>query len=385
MYQITTALKKIKRMKAKKKGVQGGTSASKTVSILIILIDRCTREKGLEVSVVSESVPHLKKGALKDFIKIMKKTGRWNEARYNATDRVYRFATDSYMEFFSPEAILGARRNVLYVNEANNIGYEDFHQLSIRTSDDIYLDWNPSNEFWWHKEVMNDTNAETIILNYLDNEALPGNVLGEFEQARMKADREKDRGIDGYWTNWCKVYIDGQVGSLQGACIKDFTIIPNVPPEAKLFRRGLDFGYSNDPMAGCSVYLWNGGRIFDEFLYRTHMGISELVSIVKPLNDCDLMCDNSNPLMIQELQRAGIKAKPCIKGKDSIEYGLEVINQLPVYITERSLNMIKEARNYVIDPITNKPIDRFNHLWDAGRYAAVEDPKPAIKTVARTH
>jgi phage terminase large subunit len=370
----TTSVNKIKNMKARKKVIQGGSSASKTYGILSILQDKASKTPNLEISVISESVPHLKKGALKDFIKIMKATKRWNETRYNATDRIYRFANGSYIEFFSPESVLGARRDILYINEANNISYEDYHQLSIRTNLEIFIDFNPVNQFWAHTEVLQESDSECLILNYLDNEALPPNVIGDFEQARLKAAKEKAKGVEGYWTNWCKVYIDGGIGSLQGAVFTNWEIIPKIPDEAKLLRHGLDFGFSNDAMASPTLFQWNGGLVLRENFYQTQMGLSELITACKALERADIMCDNSNPMLIKELQRAGLLAKPCIKGKDSIEYGISKLQQLKLYVTEDSLNFIKELRNYVIDPATNKPIDRFNHLIDPTRYAYITEP-----------
>lgn len=212
----TTAINKILALKKRKKIIQGGTSAGKTFGILPILIDRCCKEPGLEVSVVSESVPHLKRGALKDFLKIMKATGRYKEKNYNKTDRIYRFENGSFIEFFSPESILGARRMVLYINECNKgITFSDYHQLSIRTSQDIYLDYNPSNEFWVQTELMNDEDVEFIILTYKDNEALSQTIIDDIEKAKEKAKTSK------YWENWWNVYGLGQMGTIEGVVFNE--------------------------------------------------------------------------------------------------------------------------------------------------------------------
>ena len=156
MFQTTTAIRKLHALKKRKKVIQGGTSAGKTFGILPILIDRCIRNPITETSVVSESIPHLRRGAIKDFLKIMIATGRFRDNQWNRSTLKYTFTNGSYIEFFSveqPDKLRGARRNVLYVNEANNVPFEAYQQLSIRTSGDIWIDFNPTANFWAHKEV----------------------------------------------------------------------------------------------------------------------------------------------------------------------------------------------------------------------------------------
>uniref|UniRef100_UPI004048C9C6 terminase large subunit domain-containing protein n=1 Tax=Yoonia sp. TaxID=2212373 RepID=UPI004048C9C6 len=182
----TTAINKIRKLTARKKVIQGGTSAGKTFGILPVLIDLATKTDRLEISVVSESIPHLRRGAMKDFIKIMMETGRYLDSRWNRSLLTYNFGNGSYIEFFSADQegrLRGARRNVLYVNEANNIPFDAYHQLAIRTSGDIYLDFNPTSQFWAHTEVLPDSDSELLVLNYLDNEALPETIRHDIEHA----------------------------------------------------------------------------------------------------------------------------------------------------------------------------------------------------------
>ncbi len=162
----------------------GGTSAGKTFGILPILIDRAIKTPLLEISVVSESIPHLRKGALKDFLKIMKATGRYVDKNFNRTMLTYTFTNGSYIEFFSADQedkVRGPRRNVLYINECNNITFETYHQLQIRTSHEIWLDFNPANEFWAYTELQDDEDVEWLTLTYKDNEALPLSIVKEIE------------------------------------------------------------------------------------------------------------------------------------------------------------------------------------------------------------
>ena len=371
MFQSTTAIKKLHALKKRKKVIQGGTSAGKTFGILPILIDRCIRTPYLETSVVSESIPHLRRGAMKDFLKIMIETGRYRDAQWNRSALKYTFTNGSYIEFFSveqPDKLRGARRNVLYCNEANNIPFEAYNQLSIRTSGDIWIDFNPTANFWAHKEVANQPDADFITLTYLDNEALPQTIVDDIEQAKEKAKTSE------YWSNWWKVYGLGQIGSLEGVCIKEWQEI-KLPLEARLLCYGMDFGYSNDPTTLIGLYKYNDAYVFDEIIYQKKLLNSDTSNLFKAHDiNAVVYADSAEPKSIAELRTLGHKVLPCTKGKDSIVYGINLINQNKIYITSRSKNLIKELQSYTWmkdreGNTINKPIDAFNHCIDAARYA----------------
>jgi len=166
MFKRTKAINKILALKKRIKIVQGGTSAGKTYGIIPILINKAIQIPGLEISIVSESIPHLRRGCLKDCMKILKDTNRYNENQFNRSLLKYKFLNGSYIEFFSVDdssKLRGARRDILYCNEANNISFEAFNELSVRTKKEIYLDYNPANEFWVHENLQNDPDADMII------------------------------------------------------------------------------------------------------------------------------------------------------------------------------------------------------------------------------
>ena len=375
-FKRTTAISKLLKLEKRKKVIQGGTSAGKTFGILPILIGRASKHANLEISVVSETIPHLRRGAIKDFLKIIDWTGRYQDANWNRTLLTYKFANGSYIEFFSAEQeskLRGARRNVLYINEANNISFESYHQLAIRTSGDIWLDFNPTSEFWAHTEVLKDNDADHIILTYKDNEALPATIVQDIEQARIKAQSSS------YWANWWKVYGLGEIGSLQGVIFDNWQQVARIPVDAKLLGYGMDFGFTNDPTTLVAVYKMNNQLYFDELLYRTNMTNTDIGNFMKSEGigrPYEIVADSAEPKSIEELRRQGFQMTPATKGADSIKIGIDILKREPFYVTQNSTNIIKELRAYqwATDrdgKLTGKPVDHSNHSIDAMRYFAL--------------
>jgi phage terminase large subunit len=207
----------------------------------------------LEISVVAESIPHLRRGALRDFLKIMKWTNRFIDDRYNKSLLKYEFANGSFIEFFSADdssKLRGARRDILYINECNNVNFEAYNELAIRTKKEVYLDFNPANEFWV-EEVKEDKNSDFIILTYKDNQALDHSIVQQIENNRLKA------STSSYWANWWKVYGLGELGMLEGVVFSNWKQIDLIPNEARLIGIGLDFGYTNDPTSCIEVWKYN--------------------------------------------------------------------------------------------------------------------------------
>ena len=298
-------------------------------------------------------------------------TGRYRDSQWNRSSLKYTFTNGSYIEFFSveqPDKLRGARRNTLYVNEANNVPFEAYNQLAIRTSGDIWIDFNPTANFWAHTEVVGNDDADFITLTYLDNEALPETIVADIESAKEKAKESS------YWSNWWKVYGLGQVGSLEGVCIPDWKEI-DLPTEARLLCYGMDFGYSNDPTTLIALYKYNDAYIFDEVIYQKKMLNSDISDLFKSKGIRDMVyADSAEPKSIAELNTYGHQVLPCTKGKDSIVYGINLINQNKIFVTRSSKNLIKELQSYTWlkdreGNTVNKPIDAFNHCIDAARYA----------------
>lgn len=368
--QKTTAQKKIAQLKKRVRIVRGGTSSSKTFSIIPLLIDYAIKNPKSEISIVAETIPQLRRGALRDFLKIMDYVGFYDDTKFNKSSLIYQFSNGSYIEFFSADMsakLRGARRDVLFVNECNNVEWEAYYQMAIRTRKFIYLDYNPVAEFWVDTELKNDIDSEMVVLTYKDNEALDKSIVKEIEKAREKAEHST------YWANWWRVYGLGEIGQVQGTIFTNWQQIDNVPGEAKYLGSGLDFGYTNDPTAIVDVYKWNGNYILDERCYQKELSNKSIADILKPYSNI-VVCDSAEPKSIDELRGYGINATPCVKGKDSIINGIQKIQSLDkFYITSRSLNAIKELRGYVWQTYRNgqslnEPIDFNNHFIDATRY-----------------
>ena len=372
MFLRTTSTNKILKLKKRVRIIQGGTSAAKTYGILSVLIARASCIHGLEVSVVAESIPHLRRGALKDFIKLMKWMNKWHENQFNKSLLTYQFLNGSSFEFFSADdssKLRGARRDVLYINECNNVTFESYNELAIRTKKAIYLDFNPANEFWVHTELKDEQDSDFLILTYKDNEALDNSIVQQIEKNRLKAE------TSAYWANWWRVYGLGEIGMLEGVIFSNWKTIDNLPKEANLIGIGLDFGYTNDPTAIIEIYNYNGQRIINELKYQTGMLNSDIAKELP--KHVPVYADSSEPKSIEEIKRYGITIKGVTKGKDSINYGIDVMQRQEYLVTSNSVNLIKELRVYCWDTDKsgtrlNKPIDTNNHAIDALRYHEME-------------
>jgi phage terminase large subunit len=380
MLQETTAQQKIAKLLKRIRVVRGGTSASKTFTIIPFLIDYAVKNPKKEISVVSETIPHLRRGAIRDFLKIMDMIGMYNDNNWNKSSLTYKFSNGSYIEFFSadqPNKLRGARRDVLFINECNNVDWESYYQLAIRTRDFIYLDYNPVAEFWVDKELIGHEDTDFIVLTYKDNEALEQSIIKEIESAREKAKTSS------YWENWWKVYGLGQIGNLEGVIFKEWKQLDKIPLDAKLVGRGMDFGYTNDPTTITDIYQWNNEYIFDERIYRTGLTNPEIWREFKSLNidnSIYTIADSAEPKSIQELSSLGMKIIGATKGADSIMYGIQRMQENNFYVTSNSLNIIKELRAYTwaVDREgnkLNKPIDNHNHAIDGIRYFFTSKPK----------
>jgi len=326
------------------------------------------------MTVVAESVPHLKLGAIRDFRNIMVANGYWDDNRWNDTNSTYVFPDKSILEFVSFDKFgkaHGPRRDILFVNECNNLEYDIVDQLITRTKKIVWLDWNPTHEFWFYTNMKDRRDdIDFITLTYQDClNALDKNIINEIESHRWNK-------------NWWKVYGEGKLGDIEGRIYTNWQIVDNIPDYARLERYGLDFGYSNDPTTIVAIWYANGRWIFDEIVYKKGMSNKDIVDILKQIFESNnqqdrlIIADNAEPKSIDEIKAYGINMVPCKKGKDSVRQGIQLVQDQPISITKRSVNLIKEYRNYLwatdkngkyLQP--NEPIKSNDHCMDAIRYA----------------
>ena len=372
-YAITTATHKVAALDKRIRALQGGTSAGKTICTLQVLIDLAQRDKTPTVtSIVSESLPHLKKGAMRDFLNIMQGHKYFSEANWNRTDFIYKFETGSVIEFFGadqPLKVRGPRRDRLFCNEVNNLAFETFEQLEVRTKDCIFMDWNPSTEYWFYTEMLGKRDdIDHLIITYKDNEALDQNIVDSIEQ-------RKDR------KGWWQVFGLGQLGEVDGKIYSGWAIIDEIPQGAKLVRYGLDFGYSNDPTAIVAIYQYDGGYILDEVLHQKGMLNSQIAAVIQNQESSVLVvADSAEPKSIDEIGTYGVPIIGAVKGRDSVKQGIDLVQDQRISMTKRSVNLINSYRNYLWETdkhgkVLNVPEHTFSDAMDAVRYAITSLPK----------
>lgn len=304
---------------------------------------------------------------MRDFENIMKDREYWEESKWVKNPRtVYTFETGSRIEFVSVDTYgkaHGPRRDVLFLNECNNIPWNIADQLISRTSEIIWMDWNPTNEFYFYTEMLphREQDIDFITLTYLDNEALGENYIKEIESHRHNK-------------QWWQVYALGQLGTTEERIYETWPQDQGVPRNARLERYGLDFGYSNDPTAIVGIYYHDGGYIWDEICYQKGLSNKQIADIFLNQPGALVIADSAEPKSIDEIKSYGINILPAEKGKDSVNNGIQLVRDQKISLTTRSLNIIKENRNYSWrrdrdGKILNVPEGIWNHSMDAGRYA----------------
>lgn len=349
---------------------KGSTRSSKTYSVLQLLfsIARSTPSP-LTISVVSESMPHLKKGCIRDFREMLVNEGLWEIKNWNATDKIYRVG-DSIIEFFSVDnagKVHGPSRDILYVNECINIEYEIYRQLAIRTTGHIFLDCNPSFEFWLDEKILSRKEEALLIHStYKDNQYLSDAQVREIESNCH--DKE-----------WWRVYGEGLTGSPQGLVIGNWDIVQEMPTTYKKRWVGIDFGFTNDPTAIVDMRLHDGELWIDELLYCKGFDNPMIAQVLESLgisSDTPIIADCAEPKSIREIASFGWQVEPAQKGRDSVNTGISILNRYKKHITQRSTNIINEYRNYRwhtddFGNPTNMPVDKYNHAVDAQRYVCL--------------
>ena len=374
--EYTTTFERINHSTKKIVVARGGTRAGKTYAIMQVLaiwlltgLFRQKQTKAKTASVVRKTLPALKASAMRDFEEILTAWGVFHLVGQNKTDKIFTYK-DRMLEFFSvddQQKVRGRKRDILYCNEANELSYEDdFFQLLIRTSQNVIIDLNPSDPYTWVKTEIEDKrqhdikDVEVVIVNYKDNEFLTDEQCREIESIKDPVLR--------------KVYVDGEYGQIKGVVFERITVIDSMPKDLKKVAIGLDFGYTNDPTAALMCGVLGDDLYIDEMFYEYALTNGDIAKRL-PFG-VEVYCDSAKPKSIEELKRLGIFAKATKKGADSIAFGINTLKSYNLHITARSSNLLKEQKLYKYKngtdgQPTNKPIDNFNHAWDAVRYYAM--------------
>lgn len=380
MFTETTATKKVVGLNKRIRLLAGGTSASKTISVLLYLIARAQSDKTPTLtSVVSESFPHLKRGAMRDFLNILQTHNYYVDSRWNKSDYTYTFETGSKIEFFSadmPSKVRGPRRDRLFCNEVNNIAKESWEQLLLRTREFAIADWNPTTDFFMYEDYglhdehdvpyADDVDTDFLILTYKDNESLEPAIVNEIEKRQINK-------------QWFRVYGEGKRGEVEGKIFKGWKLIDDIPHEARLERRGLDFGYTNDPTVIVNIYYYNGGYILDEVVYRTGMLNKDIgdMLLAQPSPNTLTIADSAEKKSIDEIAMRGIPIIGVIKRpgyvrRNSENSLIDWVQTQQISITKRSTNLIKSYRNFMW--ATDKEgnfLNEYDHFWSDGMMATI--------------
>lgn len=351
--------------------LQGSARSSKTYSVIQWLINRCISVPGTTVSIVRATLPAIKRSVFRDFLDILNTWGVYNPKNLNKSDFVYYFDNSSWVEFFSCEneqKLRGPKRQILYVNEANEILDLEWQQLQMRTTLFSILDYNPSfSAEHWINQVNQEHKTCFWISTYKDNPFLEQRVIDEIESLQWKN--------PSLW----QVYGLGKRAMVEGLVFKNVVIDDYIPVEAKRHHyRGMDFGYASDPTAIVDVYIWGKNIYIDEACYQTRMLASDIIRVLKQdNNNTEIISECADPRLIDEIYNAGIDIKPVKKFPGSIQAGIMKMQEYTIHITKRSTNVRREFNNYTYrkdkeGKWLNEPVDYMNHAIDGCRYVVLE-------------
>jgi phage terminase large subunit len=345
---------------------QGGTRSGKTYNIIMWLIfGYCLKQSGKTITICRKTYPSLRSTSMRDFFDILKQYELYTEELHNKSNSEY-LLNGNLVEFISldqPQKVRGRKRNILYVNEANELYFEDWQQLILRTTERAILDYNPSDEFHFiYDKIKPRDDADFFITTYKDNPFLESETIKEIE-------RLKD--ID---ENYWKIYGLGEIGT-SNALIFRTNECNSIPDSATFLSYGMDFGFTNDPTTLIEIWKQGDDIYLNELIYQTGLTNRDINDKLKQfeIGKKEIYADSAEPKSIEELYRFGWNIKPATKGQGSINIGIDTMKRYRINVTKNSINMIKEFRNYKWQEdkngvVLNIPVDMFNHTIDAVRY-----------------
>ena len=361
---------------------QGGARSGKSRNSVIWLLVYLLNHPGLKLSVVRGTNPALRRSILVDFQEVI--ADMRISVKYNKTTLDYTLANGSAIEFFGADEeqkLRGASRDILYVNEANELKEIEWKQLKMRTRLFTIADYNPSfTDEHWLSTVNADPRTYHFVTTYKDNPFLEQTIIDEIESYR-----NSNRSL------W-QIYGLGQQAMIEGLIFPQCDLVDFIPPSARRHHfRAIDFGYENDPTAIEDVFIDGKDVYIDELCYNTHMLTSDIITVFKD-NDPTVktISESADPRLVQEIYRGGVNLHPVVKYPGSVQAGIQTMQSYRFHFTRRSINCWKEAKNYTWSQDKegrwlNAPVDAFNHRWDGVRYIFMMTvmggrPKPFNKT-----
>ncbi len=350
--------------------LQGSSRSGKTYNVMIWLIHFALQTPATGISVVRATLPSVKRTVYRDFEDIMYRLGLFDRRRFNKTELIYRFGNGSWIEFFSVEneqKVRGAKRSILFVNEANELLEASWVQLMLRTTRLAIIDYNPSfsEEHWISASINRDETTAFFKTTYRDNPFLERHVIENIESLRGKNE------------NLWRIYGLGEQAVVEGLIFPGVELIKAFPEQCERQYVGVDFGYANDPTAIIRVGIEGESLYLEELAYATHMLTADIIRELKRVADLPVISESADPRLVEEIRRAGIRIRPVRKYRGSIEAGIQTMQGMALRATQGSVNLIKELRSYTYDRdregnFINSPIDAYNHALDAVRYVVME-------------
>ena len=340
---------------------EGGSRSSKTYSLCQMVIVYCLQNPNKVVSIIRKTFPALRATVMRDFLEILKDLDIYEKTNHNMSENIYRFPNGSIVEFFSvddEQKIRGRKRDIAWCNEANELYYDDFTQLNMRTETKLIFDYNPSDSSSWLYELPKD---ESILIKstYKDNPFLPETIKRQIEDLKRT-----DEAL-------YQIYALGEKAISKSNIYSNWTFITHRPAKFTSYVYGLDFGY-NHPTALMRVY-WRDNDIYIEpIIYESYLTTTNLIEKMKILNveeNVEILADYSRPEIIQEMNNSGFNV---LNANKVVKKGIDNVKTFGVFCQDIPY-LKKEYENYkwkkIGDNITDEPIKLYDDAMDAVRYA----------------
>ena len=378
LLQSTTNLRKISTLRKRIRVIRGGQGSAKTISILILLINHASSVNDREILIISAELTKMRLTIIKDFMKVMKMAGIYEEYRFLA-GTLYRFPNGSFIKFIGldkDDVGKGLRCHVAYFNEVNKCNQESYRQIASR-AEQVYADYNPDAEFYIDTDVIGRDDCDFLQVDFRGNELLSQSERDEILRYETEGYNTDGTIKNAYWANLWNVYGLGNIGNLQGVVFENWDECDAIPSNSEFIAYGLDFGFTNDQTGLIECWMHSGELYFKELIYETRLTNQMIAARFRDLgiNEyAEIIADSAEPKSIEELRFEGFNVIPAKKGADSVKNSIDKLQRYKMHVTRDSHNMKKELRAYrwktdATGKSLNVPTD-VAHCIDPARYIA---------------